>query len=365
MPNRREFLAGTLGGLACAPAAWSRGSINGQGLDEKSLITVILRGGADTLAIIPPVGDPDFVRHRTLRTSELFSLPAPFSLHASLPFIHQCHLRKQLAIVPAVALPYRGRSHFEAQQMLDSGGKRPYHQATGWLARALGRDHPTFASTVVVPLPLQGGTRVLTANRHRIGRVPDELFDPLRSLYKDSWLSDELSGALRQHARQPRDESPFAATGRAIAMGDANIACVELGGFDTHQNQIPILARRLMALNEGLVDLYRAMGRQRWEKTVVLVYSEFGRRVTMNATSGTDHGTAGVLFALGGAVKSGVIGTWPGLSPDQLLDKRDLRPTVDIRDIFAAALHQHAGLTEDDAQSIFGHRYQRIGRLVR
>ena len=361
MVSRRQFLTGALGAMATARASWSRGRTLG---NDRSLITVILRGGVDALALIPPTGDPNYSRYRGVPPGSLRALDSDFGLHGALSFVHQCHLRGQLAVFPAIALPYRGRSHFDAQQMLDSGGSRPYEMSNGWLARALGPLHAAYAASSVVPLPLQGARNVLTFSRRRISHVPVELFQPLRKLYQQTWLEEELENAVRQHSHQPANESPFIATGKIMAERKADIACIEMGGFDTHEYQEPVLNRQFVALNQGLHDLHSTMGK-RWNKAVVLVYSEFGRRVEMNVTAGTDHGTGGVLLALGGAVSAGIFGQWPGLGVRDLLDNRDLRPTMDFRDVFATVLHDHADLSRDRVHAVFNRDFQTVKGLVR
>lgn len=360
MVSRRQFLGGALGAMACARASWSRGRTLA---DDRSLITVILRGGVDALAMMPPTGDPDYSRYRGAPPSSLRTLDSRFGLHGALSFVHQCHLRGQLAVFPAIALPYRGRSHFDAQQMLDSGGSRPYQMSDGWLARALGPLNAAYAASSVVPLPLQGSSNVLTFSRRRIGHVPIELFEPLRKLYQQTWLEEELENAVRQHAHQPENESPFSATGKVLAERKADVACIEMGGFDTHENQEQTLNRQFVALNQGMQDLYSTMGK-RWDKAVVLVYSEFGRRVEVNATGGTDHGTGGVLLALGGAVSPGVFGEWPGLGASDLLENRDLRPTMDFRDVFATVLRDHADLPRGRVRAVFNRNYHSVKGLI-
>lgn len=375
--QRRALLRGALGLGALAPLAGL--SLAGTATPASPrLVLMILRGGMDGLAAVPAVGDPAFADARGALgrfNQPALALDGPFALHPALASLHARYAAKELVVVHATGLPYRERSHFDAQQVLESGGERPFALDTGWLARALaGGQGKGMAFQSAVPLALRGHAEVDTwAPSSRPDPAPD-LVARLERLYaNDPALASALSRARSLRSDMPemvmaRDMSQAmagnaAASGRmpapvALARRAAGFlvqptgpqaAVLDLGGWDSHANQsndpgplsnnLRLLDATLAALHEGLT----APGSgDTWARTVVLVVTEFGRTVAINGTQGTDHGTGGAAFVLGGAVRGGqVLTDWPGLAPGQRHEGRDLRITTDLRAVFKTVLAQH------------------------
>lgn len=359
MNTRRHFLAASA--LLAAPLQLTLAQTARHATaDDARLVFVLLRGG---LAAVPAIGDADFESARGALAhyaSAPLALPnTPFALHPNLTSLHAMYLQRELAVVHATGLVYRERSHFDAQQVLESGGTRPYELATGWLGRALSVQHERsgLALTTAVPLVLRGSERVDTWAPSALPEPAADLVTRLEFLYaNDSALRDALARAkgLRE-AGTMANGGP--AQGRQLALTLARkagemlaaapgprIAVLEMGGWDTHANQMNpngALANNLRTLDAALAALRESLG-SAWRHSVVLVATEFGREVAVNGTMGSDHGTGGAAFVLGGAVAGGrVIADWPGLSRSQRFEGRDLRVTTDLRALMKGVLADH------------------------
>lgn len=373
MLTRRKVLqtAGTvalLGSVAPARVAF------GAAPTENRLAIVILRGGLDGLHAVPPYGDP---RYRTLRPS--IAVPSPgqedgaldlngtFGLHPALAPLRKLYGQKQLLIVQAATTGYTQRSHFDGQNVLENGTNIPYGAQDGWLNRALLRlnDGDRRLGLSVghsVPLVMRGDARVQTWAPTNLPQADDDFLTRLAYVYEgDSMLSDALrearqsqdiaSGMMDRGAatRGPRDQYKVLseAAGRLLASPDGpRIAVFEAGGWDTHFGQIFRLRQQLGELAAGLMTFKENLG-PAWDKTAVIVLSEFGRTAAENGSRGTDHGVGGIALLLGGAVAGGrFIGDWPGLSERALYEGRDVQPTTDYRVLLKAMLRDQMGLDE-------------------
>jgi uncharacterized protein (DUF1501 family) len=395
--NRRGAL-GLLSGTALTawfggiPVALAAATTN------KRFVFVILRGALDGLAAVPPYADPNY---RSVRGS--LALPAPgetdgmldldgrFGLHPALQPLQAIYQARELAVVHAVATPYRSRSHFDGQDLLENGTSRPHGAADGWLNRTiglLGRGEQRLGLAVgqVVPLVLRGPNPVGSWAPQQMPELNSDFLGRLVHLYgADPVLGPAINEGIRaQHladavlrepaaadagradagqpdpamdqpgrrrmaagAPAPRGPGGVAVAAQAVgrllaAPQGARVAVLEIGGWDTHSGQNNRLAPVLRMLADGLVALKTGLG-QAWSETVVVVATEFGRTAAPNGTNGTDHGTAGVSLVLGGKVAGGkVVGTWPGLN--RLFENRDLAPTTDLTGVLKAALVDHLGL---------------------
>jgi uncharacterized protein (DUF1501 family) len=368
MNTRRRFLAATAAlsvplQLTLAPAARAAGP------EDPRFVFVLLRGGMDGLAAVPAVGDSDFEPARgALARYETPPLPlagTPFALHPNLASLHAMYQRKELAVLHAVGLPYRERSHFDAQQVLESGGNRPYELATGWLGRALAAQGQGsgLALTTAVPLVLRGSDRIDTWAPSVLPEPSPDLVTRLEFLYAgDAALRDALArakglregGAMVAEAAAERGPARQAALTLARKAGEMlaaasgpRIAVLEIGGWDTHANQMNpngALANQLRTLDAAVTALRDALGAT-WRRSVLLVATEFGREVAINGTMGSDHGTGGAAFVAGGAIAGGrVIADWPGLAKSQRFEGRDLRVTTDLRSAMKGVLTDHLRL---------------------
>lgn len=326
--------------LAAAPPAAQAGG-------ERRLVVVLLRGALDGLAAVPPVGDPRWssLRPQAAAEQERFGAPlpleGPFALHPRLGTLHQWFGEGQLLVVHAVASPYRERSHFDAQQLLESGGTRAFALQTGWLGRAMEAAHsPGVALSAALPLALRGASGATSWAPSSQPDADPDLLDRIARLYtQDAQLGPAFAMAREQRSgvmAGARGSGDFVAlarqAGRFLATpGGPPIAWIDSGGWDTHSQQAQRLSRQLESLDKGLAALRESLG-PRWATTTVLVMTEFGRSAAMNGSAGTDHGTAGVALLAGGTVAGGrVLADWPGLAPQQLFEGRDLRPTLDLR----------------------------------
>jgi uncharacterized protein (DUF1501 family) len=365
--QRRRLLAASL----CAGASsWaSLGFAGAAGAEGHRLVVVILRGGLDGLSAAPATGDPDFAAARgALSQFGAAPLPlnAPFALHPELSQLHAMYQRGEATIVHAVGLPYRERSHFDAQQVLESGGTRPYALNTGWLGRALaGSGAKGLALSTAVPLVLRGPGVIDTWAPSALPDPSADLVGRLEHLYSgDAALATALARAKALHfdgaAAAMNGPDGGGAQGFVLLAQRAaeflsrpegpQAAVLDLGGWDTHANQAApngALAHNLHSLDAGLAALRDGLvAGHAWSRSMVVVMTEFGREVAINGTQGTDHGTGGAAFLLGGALKGGrVIADWPGLAKKDRFEGRDLRITTDMRAVLKGLLGDHLKLS--------------------
>lgn len=340
---------------------------------DRRFVVVILRGALDGLYAVQPYGDPALAGLRQPlilpepgQEGGLLDLGGFFGLHPAMPALHAMYAAGEAAMLHAVAGPYRSRSHFEAQDFLESGaGER---LTSGWLNRALAAvPNPTQARAGIaigpgMPLLLRGAVPVGAYAPPGLERPAAELIYRIAELQSaDPMLGPVLAEGMRARgfARQTlgaptaedRERNSFprlaAAAARLLAAADGpRVAAMELGGWDTHAAQPQRLVPMLHALDDGLAALKEGLGPD-WSRTAVLVVTEFGRTARVNGNMGTDHGTGGLAFLLGGAVAGGrVIADWPGLDERQLLENRDLAPTLDLRRIAKGLLRDHLRLPE-------------------
>jgi uncharacterized protein (DUF1501 family) len=333
------------------------------GSAENRFVFVVLRGGMDGLSAAPVPGDPAFADAR----GELanfgaapLALEGPFALHPLLPQLHAMYGRGELVVVHATGLPYKERSHFDAQQVLESGGQRPYELSTGWLGRALDGRRAVALETAV-PLVLRGAATVDTWAPSFLPDPSADLVTRLQAMYRgDDALSQALERARNLHADPTMANAESAGAGRSNALllarqaadflqRGTQVAVLELGGWDSHANQAApqgALSNNLRALDAMLGALREGLqAGGTWSRTAMLVATEFGREVAVNGTRGTDHGSGGVAFVLGGAVKGGrVMADWPGLARSARHEGRDLRITTDLRAVQRALLEGHLGV---------------------
>jgi uncharacterized protein (DUF1501 family) len=385
-PSRRNVLrigAGAFGAGLCSTPAFA---FTGRP-DDRKLIFVILRGAMDGLAALPPISDPNYFALRgalAYQPADAIALDATFSMAPGFAGLKPLWDEGELAFLPASGTPYRERSHFEGQAVLESGAPGLVPLGDGWLNRVLAglggaQADRALAVATIVPLILSG--RLPVSNWAPLGQnLPDDDFmDRLARLYRaDPDLTDSLARGRAVHRLADGAEMPQAAmagtnsmaggkdakpmrrvrannfdqTARVTAdlitaQGGPQITVFDIGGFDTHADQGTKegrLAPRLIDLANGLAGLKERLGPV-WAKTVIICASEFGRTVRINGTNGTDHGTGGTAILAGGAVRGGrIIGDWPGLGSSGLYEDRDLKPINDVRGLFKAALIDHLGM---------------------
>jgi uncharacterized protein (DUF1501 family) len=373
--TRRGFLLGlgatlTLGGTRAAFA---------QAPGERRLAVILLRGALDGLYAVQPYGDAAFAALRGPlalpqpgQENGLLDLGGQFGLHPGFANLHGLYAANEAMVIHAVAGPYRSRSHFEAQDLLEAGAEQ--RLTSGWLNRALqgmataaqaptpgtSQARPGLAVGTGVPLLLRGPAPVGSYAPPGLDRPSADLMHRLAELQdSDSRLGPVFREGMRARGfasatlgtETDAERASFprlaAAAGRLMSeRGGPRVAALEIGGWDTHAQQANRINGPIRALDAGIAQLKASLGAN-WAQTAVLVITEFGRTARVNGNIGTDHGTGGVAFLLGGAVAGGKVNAdWPGLTPDRLFENRDLRPTADLRAIAKALLRDHLRLND-------------------
>jgi uncharacterized protein (DUF1501 family) len=376
--DRRTFVISSLFGGAAAflpriPLAATKA--------DARLVLVILRGALDGLGAVPAYGDGNYAskRGQLAITAPTQKLDGMFALHPSMTHLYARYQEKELIVFHAVASPYRERSHFDGQDLLENGMSQLNGERDGWLNRALptlpaakvrSTDKVALALAQNVPLVLRGDAAVNSWAPSRLPNTDADTLERIADLYStDEYFASRLQSALAadgiagegmnamQGKRDPLNgfSAVTSAAGKFLAASDGpRVAVIEVGGWDTHANQGAEqgqLANRLRALDQGLEGLRTSLG-SAWNDTAMLVVTEFGRTVAVNGTRGTDHGTATCAFLLGGAVTGGrVITDWPGLATSDLYQQRDLKPTRDLRSVFKGVLAEHLGAKEGDLET--------------
>jgi len=392
--SRRRFLTqGVTSAGALAGAAAFGGSLlttriafgaANTGADGR-FVFIILRGALDGLSAVPPYGDSAYA---ALRGSLALPMPGSaggalpldnlFALHPRLGFLHESFSARELTVLHAVATPYRERSHFDGQDVLESGVVRPHASESGWLNRALAAQDSVPRRLGValgsnVPLVMRGPVEVASWSPSHLASLSEDTLQRVTDLYaSDSLLSQRLADALASDQIAAEDQPPgddmmtpasgpkpaaaarFVETARAAAgfLGREDgprVAVLETSGWDTHANEGGSqgqLAQRLAALDAGLRELKTALGPV-WRNTAILLATEFGRTAATNGTRGTDHGTGSAAFLLGGAVAGGRVHCdWPSLGSSSLYEGRDLKPTLDLRAAIKGVLHEQLEVSD-------------------
>jgi len=370
--TRRGLL---LGGAAFAAWAYLPKFAGAAGGRDPRLVVVILRGALDGLATVAPVGDPDYAGlHGSIALAASGPHPAImldsfFALHPSMPEFARMYREKHAAVIHAVATPYRDRSHFDGQDVLESGYAGPGRVQSGWLNRALEglprgeRVMSALAVGPTAPLVLRGGAPTVGWAPVALPQADDDTAARLVALYRhrDPALANALSQGLQLEKIAQNDgmrPQPGVNAMRQVAHGAAKlmaaddgprIAALAFDGWDTHANEggpVGRLAQLLSGLDGALLEFETGLG-PRWRDTVVVVATEFGRTARVNGTDGTDHGTGTIALLAGGAVNGGrVIANWPTLKPASLYEGRDLAPTTDLRAVVKGVLADHLGIGE-------------------
>ena len=348
------------------------------GARDPRLVVIVLRGGLDGLAAVAPIGDPNYAGlHGPIALSLSGEHPAIpldgfFALHPAMPTFAQLYRQGHATIVHAAATSYRQRSHFDGQDVLESGQPGPGLTQSGWLNRAIGAmprgDRvPVKGGLAVGPstaLIMRGSVPVLGWAPQVLATASDDLAARVMDLYaqRDPILQAALAKGLETErmasregmsgsAAQPRGGMRLVAEGAAKLMAaddGPRIAALAFDGWDTHANEggaTGRLAQLLGGLDGAFDALQKGLG-ERWKDTSVVAITEFGRTARINGTSGTDHGTGTVAFLAGGAVKGGrIVADWPGLREEQLYERRDLKPTTDLRAVLKGVLAEQFDLS--------------------
>ena len=360
MISRRNLLGKStlLGVLALTPRV-----VFAAAPGEKRFVFIVLRGAMDGLSVVMPVGDAAYTAQRGSLSEPPsgagVKLDGMFALHPAMVETAALYARGEAAFVHAVASPYRERSHFDAQNVLETGGTAAYQLKDGWLNRLVtqipGAHDEAIAIAATVPMVLRGTAPVTSYAPSKLPEAGDDLLQRVAGLYQaDALLHPLWSEAMDARALAMGGEAS-AGRGNPAALGKLaasflakpagpRIAVIEMTGWDTHSGQVARLNNQLKQLDGMIAALRDGLGPE-WRHTVVLAATEFGRTVAVNGTGGTDHGTGGVAILAGGGVQGGrVIADWPGLKPAALYDGRDLQPTADLRGLLLGLTSAQFGL---------------------
>ncbi len=346
---------------------------------DSRFVVVLLRGALDGMAAVVPYGDPDLAGLRAPLVPAavgieggMADLGGFYGLHPAMPQMAAMYRAGELLPVHAVAGHYRSRSHFEAQDYMESGADQ--RLTSGWLNRAVlampKPPGPEAALSVgtTTPLLMRGPASVAAWAPPGFGTPDADLYARIAALNAtDPVTGPALAEGLRDRGFSTATLAGIAAAPNAYAFASLaemagkllaapagpRVAALELGGWDTHVAQMRRLDGPLGQLDAGLAAMKASMG-EAWAKTAVLVLTEFGRTAHVNGTGGTDHGTGTVAFIAGGCVAGGrVLADWPGLSAGRLLEARDLQPTRDVRSLAMGLLVSHLGLAPGAMAAIF------------
>jgi len=372
---RREFIKSLAGSLVLFQSASYANLKPNQ--SSKKIIWIVLRGAYDSLHTLVPRNNAELTKLRPNLykhiKNDLLVLNNEFGLHPSLKNMHQWYKNKELLPITSVGTGFTNRSHFDGQDFLESG-LDIIDSDSGWLARAIdAKQAQALAVARSTPISLRSSKKVNTWFPTKFKESHTDTYDALLNLYEyDELLMSRLQSGIDLQNKVGKSNSKkgrFSDLAKSCAnlmVRDKTIDCamLELGGWDTHNNQNARLARQLTLLDGGLSELKTGLGKQ-WQDTVVIVASEFGRTVKQNGTLGTDHGTGSALFLAGGAVNGGqVLGKWPGLKTEQLFEQRDLMPTSNTFSWIANVLEQHWGLTPNQLKRVLPNAERLIDKVI-
>jgi uncharacterized protein (DUF1501 family) len=384
---RRDFLK--LGFAAGGSALCARFAFAAPAVTDARFVFIIQRGALDGLSAVPPYADPDYARLREQlaigapgTAGGALALDGQFGLNPGLSFVHEAYAAREALVFHAVATPYRERSHFDGQDVLESGLPQPHASQVGWLNRAVaalpaGATHGAELGVALgpnVPLVLRGPAPIASWSPTKLPDIDEDTLQRIADRYaSDPLLSARLSEALATDRIAAEAGAPEGPSGPpAAAMISARpaygrytetvqtaanflkredgpaVAVFDTTGWDTHFNEGGTqgqLTQRLAILDAALRTFRDSLG-ETWSRTVILLATEFGRTAAANGTRGTDHGTGAAALLLGGAVHGGrVVCDWPGLSAGALYQGRDLRPTLDLRSVIKTVMRDHLGIS--------------------
>ena len=354
--TRRDFLKGTATTLFLAgfnlPALASNSK-------KKNLVVIMLRGGMDGLCAVPVIGDKNFEKRRkSILIENTIKLNSDFALHPRLIGFNKCWNDNTGSIVHAASIPYTQRSHFEGQNLMESGGRTPYQEKTGWVGRAMklaNLQGDGLALSLPMPLLLRG---IPKNNNYFPGRgnLPRErTLELLKSVYAES-SEDELlemmnyikkrkneemmGGTMRRGKRENKNLARKAATYLRKSDGP-RVAVFEVNGFDTHAAQGGVDGTHTKCLVEmdEIINNLKDNLQEAYKDTIILTVTEFGRTIKQNGGNGTEHGYGTAIFMAGGLLKKSQVHTdWPGLKRKEMYEGRDLNATIDARSVYASAM---------------------------
>ncbi len=366
--QRREFIKFSAGLTLAGATPWASSA---QPSHAKRLLVIMLRGGMDGLAAIPPFADPDIGSLRSeLLPANLLRGNQFFGIHPALPTFAEMMAAGQATAIHAAGFRYAGRSHFEGQDIMQSGVMKPYASASGWLGRAMQTAQAKGGVAISIPMPL-----ILRGDAVSETQYPSWMQAPPKATYElvtQIWskvpeLKPYASRLLESDkVRLAPDGTPEPNQQRRTAFSLAKeaaekmqapngpvVGVLDLNGFDTHAGQGAaegLNATKLKQIDDAIRGYREGIGAS-WAQSLIITVTEFGRTASVNGTLGSDHGWGSCILAAGGLVKEkGIVSQWPGLKKSQLFEGRDLKATVDALAIYADALQSVFGLPPEVIQ---------------
>ena len=357
--TRRDFLKGTATTLFLAgfnlPVFASSNK-------KKNLVVIMLRGGMDGLTAVPIIGDKDFEKRRKdIVIENTIKLNSDFALHPRLSGFHEAWTENTGTIVHATSIPYTQRSHFEGQNLMESGGRIAYQEKTGWVGRAMkiaNLKGDGLALSLPMPLLLRG---VPKNNNYypADGQLPDdETLELLRSVYherSEEELIDMMNFIKKRKTEDMMSVNNYSSNSnkrknnnlarqasKALMQNNGpRVAVFEVNGFDTHAAQGGVDGTHTKCLVEmdEIIKTLKVYLEDTYKDTLILTVTEFGRTIAQNGGNGTEHGYGTAIFMAGGLLKKSQVYTdWPGLKSKELYQGRDLNATTDARSVYASAM---------------------------
>ena len=356
--ERRNFLKGTLGTLYMM--ATPNMALPDTKITEKRLLIVLLRGGMDGLASIPPNGDKNLSKIRKdVLVNGAADLDGFFGINPSLKFLGSEYHQGRAAFVHATSFPYTGRSHFDGQNIMETGGEQAYALTSGWVGRAMNAaGYSSLSVSLPIPIILRGNELNSNYFPTNFRKVNPAVYNDVQQMWKED---PQLSGLIEpMMAREidlfgagrgkTRELVSFAAKEMHKPNGP-RVGLLEFEGFDTHalQGNEQGHHAEILAELDGVLEAFKRQMGDLYENTVIVTVTEFGRTASENGTQGTDHGYGSAIFLAGGLVKGKqVVSDWPGLSTKNLYEGRDLLMTIDARDVYAEVIKTVFDLNDED-----------------
>ena len=321
--------------------------------NKKNIIVIMLRGGMDGLTAVPVISDPSLNSMRkNIIIDDVLKLTSDFALHPKLETFYELFQKNQASIVHATSIPYTGRSHFEGQDLMETGSLVPYSTKTGWLGRGLNLSNNNLnglALALPMPLILRGAEN--NNNFFPTNEIlPNEkILTEIRSIYEaknESELAKNIDLILNRPLSMMINYKNLhilsKVAGQTLRSPEGpNVAVFDIEGFDTHSAQGDINGKHAEHLSEvdTVVNTLKNHLKEAFKDTLILTVTEFGRTVNENSGRGTEHGYGSAILMAGGLLKkSQVYSDWPGLKQNNLFEGRDLQSTIDARSVYASAM---------------------------
>ena len=344
--TRRQFIAGTSSlTLLGSPLFNARAAK----LEKRNLVIIMLRGGMDGLTAVPVI-DPLLDKARPdIQVEGLLKLTSDFSLHPKLTHFHKLWRDNQAAVVHATNIPYQLRSHFDGQDLMESGGHVPYKERTGWLGRGIkAAELQGLALSLPMPLLLRGSESPDNYYPTGLKMPPPEMLDKIAQSYQGD---EEIAAVMKSIQMRPRSmminrgrdakQLAIQAAKQLARIDGPRIAVFDIGGFDTHAAQGGADGQhgeKLQEFDRVLRNLADGLG-EALDDTLILTLTEFGRKLEQNGGYGTEHGYGTAILMAGGLIKKPQIHSdWPGLKRKNLFEGQDLMATIDARSVYCSAM---------------------------